>query len=255
MKITTWNVNSLNVRLPHVLDWLQVNHPNILALQETKLIDEKFPEQAFTELGYQAIYSGQKTYNGVAIIAKQNAQDVMTDITDLSDPQRRILVASYGDIRVINLYVPNGFSLDSDKYYYKLNWLEKVSHFIHEQLVMHPKLIVLGDFNIAPEDRDVHNPEQWQGSVLVSQEERAAWQHLLSLGLQDTFRLFEQAEKSYSWWDYRMLAFRRNHGLRIDHILTSQMLADQCQRVIIDKEERKKERPSDHAPVTAEFQL
>lgn len=251
MKIATWNVNSINVRLTHVLDWLAQSGTDILALQETKTIDEKFPQAAIIEAGYQVVYSGQKTYNGTAIISKQKANDIMTDIPQLSDPQRRILVATVGDIRVVNLYVPNGSAVGSDKYAYKLDWLAKMRDFLQTQLSQYPNLVVLGDFNIAPEDRDVHDPEEWRDRILCSQAERDALQALLDLGLVDSFRLFEQAEQSFSWWDYRMAGFRRNHGLRIDHILLSNNLRKKCQAVDIDKNPRKLERPSDHAPVVA----
>lgn len=251
MKIATWNINSLKVRLPHVLDWLAVNQPDVLALQETKLQDVDFPITEIQEAGYNVIFSGQKTYNGVAILSKNTPENIIMDVPALVDPQRRILVASVHDIRIINLYIPNGQSVGSDKYAYKLDWLAKITNFIAEELQQHKKLIVLGDFNIAPEDRDVHEPGLWQDQVLCSEPERAAFKQLLQLGLADSFRLFEQPEKIYSWWDYRMLAFQRNRGLRIDHILVSEALKAQCQSCVIDKAERKKERPSDHAPVIA----
>lgn len=252
-KVATWNVNSIKVRLPHVIEWLQQEQVDILAIQETKSLDENFPLQAFEEIGYQAVFAGQKTYNGVAIVSKQAATEVLTDVPGLDDPQRRILVATIGSLRIVNLYVPNGQSVDSDKYQYKLDWLEKMTSFIREQLKHYPELIVLGDFNIAPEDRDVHDPIAWEGHVLVSEPERAAFQKFLQLGLHDSFRLFEQEEKSYSWWDYRQMAFRRNRGLRIDHVLISDALKNQCQACWVDKTPRKLERPSDHAPVVIEI--
>ncbi len=251
--IATWNVNSLNVRLEQVLQWITQHQPDIFALQETKVIDEKFPVNAFQQIGYQVIYSGQPTYNGVAIISKAATADIVTDITDLADPQRRILAATIDGIRVINVYVPNGQSLDSDKYSYKLHWLEKMRDYLAEQIQLYPQLLVLGDFNIAPTDLDVHDPQQWQGQVLVSAAERQAFQALLDCGLTDSFRLHHAEEQQFSWWDYRALAFRRNHGLRIDHILISQALVDICQSAYIDKELRKSERPSDHTVVVAEF--
>lgn len=254
MKIASWNVNSLRVRLPHVLDWLESAQPDVLGLQETKTVDSEFPVEAIEEAGYRVIYSGQKTYNGVALLSRTQLSDVVTDLPDLDDHQRRILVASVGGIRIINLYVPNGESVDSEKYQYKLDWLEKVSAYIKQQLVAHPRLIVMGDFNIAPEDRDVYDPQEWAGHVLCSEPERAAFRRLLDLGLHDTFRLFEQPDRSYSWWDYRMMAFRRKRGLRIDHVLASKVLADRCTEANIDIEPRKRERPSDHAPVIATFQ-
>lgn len=253
IKIATWNVNSLKVRLTQVLEWASENQPDILALQETKLVDENFPKAEIEAAGYHATFSGQKTYNGVAILSKSQCSEIITDIPDLVDPQRRILAASYGDIRVINLYIPNGESVDSEKYQYKLNWLNKVTAFIAQQMQQYEKLVVLGDFNIAPSDIDVRHPELWEGKVLCSAAERAAFQALLALELKDSFRLFEQPEKSFSWWDYRMLAFRRNWGLRIDHILVSPAMAKICKNCWIDKEPRKLTQPSDHTPVVAEF--
>lgn len=255
LKIATWNVNSLRVRLPQVLDWAQKQQPDILVLQETKLPDEAFPATELAEAGYQAVFSGQKTYNGVAIISRRPAADLVTDLPRQQDSQRRVLGATIGELRVLNLYVPNGQSVGSDKYLYKLNWLDSLAAYVQEQLAAWPRLVVLGDFNIAPEDRDVHDPAAWAGQVLCSEPERAAFRRLLGLGLKDAFRLFEQAEGSFSWWDYRAAAFRRNLGLRIDHILVSAALAEVCQSCRIDKDPRRLERPSDHAPVVAEFEL
>lgn len=253
MKIATWNVNSLRVRLPQVLQWLESAQPDLLALQETKLTDDQFPETDFAAAGYHAVFAGQKTYNGVAIISRAPVTDIVTDIPGLEDPQRRVLAATCGDVRLIDLYVPNGESVESDKYQYKLDWLEKLHAWLKTELQQHEKLAVVGDFNIAPQDADVHDPEAWRGSVLFSEPERAAFQRLLDLGLCDSFRRFEQPENSFSWWDYRMNAFRRNLGLRIDHILASNALCEACTACAIDKEPRKWERPSDHAPVIAEF--
>ena len=255
MKIASWNVNSLKVRLPHVLDWLKSEEPDLLGLQETKTIDDNFPEEEIQNAGYQVLYSGQKTYNGVAILSKQGMEpaDIITDIPELEDPQRRVLGATYGDLRFINLYVPNGSEVDSEKYHYKLDWLEKLHAYIKVQIGQHKDLVMVGDFNIAPEDKDVHDPEEWEGSILVSKAERDAYQSLLNLGVKDTFRLFEKEEKLYSWWDYRAAAFRRNRGARIDLILASEAMIDCCIDSRIDKEPRKLERPSDHAPVIAEF--
>jgi exodeoxyribonuclease-3 len=255
MKIATWNVNSLNVRLPQVLTWLAETQPDVLALQETKLIDEKFPVAEIAAAGYQAVYAGQKTYNGVAILSKLPAADVVKDIPGLDDAQRRVVGGAYAGIRVLNLYVPNGESVESDKYQYKLEWLERLIAFVAAELVRYPNLVVLGDFNIAPEERDVHDPQLWTGKVLFSALEREAFQRLLATGLCDTFRLSEQAENQFSWWDYRMNAFRRNLGLRIDHILASRPLCERCRSAFIDKSPRGNERPSDHAPVSAEFDL
>lgn len=256
MKIASWNVNSLRVRLPQVLDWLAARQPDVLALQETKMPDAEFPRAEIEAAGYQVLYSGQKTYNGVALLSREPAGGTLvTDLPGLDDPQRRVLGAQFGDVYVLDLYVPNGQEVGSDKYTYKLDWLEKLQAFIALQLERTPNLVVLGDFNIAPDERDVYDPAAWENSVLFSPPERAAFQRLLDTGLVDTFRLFEQPEKTYSWWDYRMNAFRRNLGLRIDHILASRPLAAQCISSVIDKEMRKLERPSDHAPVVAEFSL
>ena len=248
-KIASWNVNSLAVRLPQVLDWLDSSGTQLLALQETKLVDEKFPQAAFAERGWHISFSGQKTYNGVALISREPLQEVLTEVPELIDPQRRVLVASTAGVRIINLYVPNGAAVDSDKYHYKLAWLERVTAFIQQQLASYPRLVVLGDFNIAPEDQDVHDPAAWAGSVLVSEKERAALQGIQALGLLDSFRLSPQPEKSFSWWDYRAGGFRRNHGLRIDLILLSQQLATRVVSTGIDVEPRRAERPSDHTPV------
>lgn len=253
LKIATWNVNSLNVRLPQVLNWLSERQPDILALQETKLTDPDFPTLDLAEAGYQAVFSGQKTYNGVAILSRLPASETVTDLPGLEDPQRRVLGATVGKVRVLNLYVPNGQTVGSDKYAYKLIWLEKLADWLREELARYPQLVVLGDFNIAPEDRDVHDPAAWAGQVLCSEPERAAFQQLLTLGLQDAFRLFPQEKQSFSWWDYRAAAFRRNLGLRIDHILASPALAAVCTACQVDKAPRRLERPSDHAPVIAEF--
>lgn len=253
LKIATWNVNSLKVRLPHVLQWAAEVQPDILALQETKCIDDAFPIADIQAAGYQVVFSGQKTYNGVAILSKLAAVDVIKDIPDFDDHQRRVLAATYGDVRVLNLYVPNGESVASEKYEYKLRWLKRLTAFVSQELQRHSKLVVLGDFNIAPEARDVHDPQLWEGKVLFSAPERAALQDLLATGLSDSFRLFPQEDKQYSWWDYRMVAFRRNIGLRIDHVLISAALRERCVACRIDKAPRKWERPSDHAPVIAEF--
>lgn len=255
LKLASWNVNSLKVRIDQVVQWLESSQTHILAMQETKLVDEQFPAALFEEKGYHVAFSGQKTYNGVALVSRYPIEDRLTDIPDLDDPQRRILAASIAGIRVINLYVPNGAELSSDKYQYKLNWLEKVTAFIKDQLSRYPHLAVLGDFNIAPEDRDVHAPEEWVGSVLVSPSEREAFAGLLNLGLSDSFRHFEQDDASYSWWDYRAASFRRNRGLRIDHVLLSHSLKQLCRHAGIDKEPRALERPSDHAPVWVELEL
>ena len=255
MKIVSWNVNSLRVRLPHVLDWLAANQPDMLAIQEIKMVDDDFPVEAIRDAGYQVLVSGQKTYNGVCIISKLAGTDVHKDLPGLDDPQRRLLAATYGNVRLVNLYVPNGESLESEKYGYKLNWLSKLDSYLQQELKKHPRLVVVGDFNIAPDDRDVYDPVAWKDQVLCSAPERQAFQSLLAHGLKDTFRLFEQPERIYSWWDYRAMAFRRNIGLRIDHILASTNMADVCRTSFVDKAPRNLERPSDHAPVVAEFDI
>ena len=255
MKIASWNVNSLKVRLPHVLDWLARYQPDVLCLQETKQLDINFPITELNAVGYQSVCSGQKTYNGVAILSRQPAQEIIYGIPNFADEQKRVLAATVGGVRIVNVYTPNGQSLDSDKYQYKLAWLEALTAWLAEEIKIYPKLALLGDYNIAPEDRDVHDPVAWQGQILCSEPERTAFRALQALGLQDSFRLFEQSEKTYSWWDYRMNAFRRNLGLRIDHILLSAPLAQGCKSVRIDKEARKAERPSDHAPVLVELDV
>lgn len=255
MRLATWNVNSLKVRLPQVLQWLSVHQPDVLCLQETKLADANFPEHDIRAAGYHALYNGQKTYNGVAILSKTPAGDALMAIPDFSDPQKRILAANLAGVRVICLYVPNGQSVDSDKYRYKLDWLAAAIAWLKRELAMNSRLAVVGDFNIAPEERDVHDPKAWEGQVLCSTPERRAFQDLLAVGLRDSFRLFEQPAQSFTWWDYRMNAFRRKMGLRIDHILLSDDLAQACRTCAIDIEPRRAERPSDHAPVIVELSI
>ena len=253
MKLATWNVNSLKVRLPQVLDWLAANPVEVLCLQETKQQDGDFPQDELRVAGYHSVFSGQKTYNGVAILSRAPAGEAQVGLPDFSDEQKRVIAATIDDVRVVCVYVPNGQSVDSDKFQYKLAWLAALRGWLEQELTRYPKLALLGDYNIAPEDRDVYDPASWQGNVLVSEPERQEFRNLLQLGLRDCFRLFEQAEKSYSWWDYRMMAFRRNMGLRIDHILVSEPLAAQCRSCVIDKTPRKLERPSDHTPVVVEL--
>ena len=255
MLIATWNVNSLRVRLPHLRDWLAANPVDVLALQETKLDDPDFPREELESLGLQVAFSGQRTYNGVALLARQALEDVVAGIPGFADEQKRVLAATVGGVRVIDVYVPNGQSVGSDKYEYKLRWLDALHDYVAAELARHPRSVVLGDYNIAPEDRDVHDPKAWTGSVHVSEPERAALRRLLGCGLEDCFRRFEQPEKSFSWWDYRMMAFRRNAGLRIDLILASAALAQNCAACHIDKAPRRLERPSDHAPVVASFDI
>jgi len=255
MRLATWNVNSLKVRLPQVLDWLKLHQPDALCLQETKLEDAKFPVAELQAAGYQVLFSGQKTYNGVAIITRAAAREPLAEIPGFGDPQKRVLAATVGGLRVICLYVPNGQSVDSGKYRYKLDWLAAVNAWLKRELAANPRLAVAGDYNIAPEDRDVHDPKTWEGQVLVSAPERKAFQDLLALGFKDSFRLFEQPANAYTWWDYRMHAFRRKMGLRIDHILVNDGLAPACRVCAIDIEPRKAERPSDHAPVWVDLEI
>ncbi len=249
MRIASWNVNSLNVRLPHLLRWVTDARPDVVALQETKLPDERFPAGDIEALGYHVAFSGQKTYNGVAILARTPLADVVTDPPNLGDPQRRILAATMGDLRVINLYVVNGKAVGDEKYAYKLDWLARVRDFVAGELARHPRLVVLGDFNIAPEDRDVYDPEAWRDQILCSVPERKALAALMDLGLADSFRMLDDGEGKYSWWDYRQGGFRRNRGLRIDLILVSEALHGLVRGVDIDRHPRTWERPSDHTPV------
>jgi exodeoxyribonuclease-3 len=255
MKIASWNVNSLNVRLPHVLAWCDEASPDVLALQETKLPDERFPGEELLDAGYRSVFSGQKTYNGVAILSRSEASDPVTDIPGLDDPQRRILAATVDGVRIVNLYVVNGSEVGSEKFEYKLHWLKQVTSWLASEMDQHENVVVLGDFNIAPDDRDVYEPEEWRDKILCSQMERENLQNILDLGLQDTFRLFQQEERVWSWWDYRMNMFRRKLGLRIDLVLASESMASRCKTSYIDIEPRRQERPSDHAPAVAEFNL
>ncbi|MGB2902109.1 MAG: exodeoxyribonuclease III [Candidatus Dechloromonas phosphoritropha] len=253
MKIASWNVNSLKVRLPHLLDWLAEQQPDALCLQETKLEDHNFPHVEIAAAGYQVVFSGQKTYNGVALLARQPISDVVCGNPHFADEQKRLIAGTLGDTRVICAYMPNGQAVGSDKYDYKLRWLDALAKWLAEELAAHPKLALCGDYNIAPDDRDVHDPQAWAGQILCSEPERSAFQRLLGLGLEDSFRLFEQQEMAFSWWDYRMLGFQKNRGLRIDHVLLSAALARRCTAAGIDRAPRKRERPSDHAPVWAQI--
>lgn len=253
LTVATWNVNSLRVRLPQVIEWLERYRPGILALQETKVTDGQFPLETIETAGYRAVFSGQKTYNGVALLSRRPAGDVATDIPGLDDPDRRVIAATVNGVRVVNLYVVNGSTVGSDKYAHKLEWLRRVRDYLEVQAREHECLVVLGDFNIAPEDRDVHDPHAWRGQILCSPAERAALTAILETGLLDAFRLFEQVPGSFSWWNYRTGAFRRNAGLRIDLILVSRALARCCRACRIDIGPRRHERPSDHAPVLVEF--
>ena len=255
MRLATWNVNSLRVRLPQLLEWLGSSSPDVVALQETKLTDDAFPAAQLLSCGYHSVFSGQKTYNGVAILARTELTNRLCDMPGYDDPQRRVLAATVAGVRVINLYVPNGQSVGSDKFHYKLGWLRSLRGWLRSELAAHPRLLVLGDFNIAPEDRDVHDPVAWVGSVQVSPEEREALRATLALGLVDVFRKFEQAPDSFSWWDYRAGGFRRNHGLRIDLLLASSALAARCSACSIDAAPRRAERASDHTPVVGTFDI
>jgi len=255
MKLATWNVNSLKVRLPQVLDWLALHRPDALCLQETKTEDANFPLAEITAAAYEPVFSGQKTYNGVAILCRAKPNDMAAGIPGFDDPQKRVISATLDGLRVICVYIPNGESVESDKYRYKLDWLARLTVWLKEELQKHPRLVLLGDYNIAPEERDVHDPKAWEGKVLFSEPERAAFRALIGLGLEDTFRLFDQPEKSFSWWDYRMNGFKRGLGLRIDHILLSRDLVKYCKSCSIDRDMRAKERPSDHAPVAVEIDL
>jgi exodeoxyribonuclease III len=251
--VATWNVNSLRIRLQQVTTWLAANQVDILALQETKLTDPDFPRDALEALGYQVLFSGQKSYNGVALLSRASFDSIVIDIPDFDDPPRRVLAATTNGWRIVNLYVPNGQSVGSEKYEYKLRWLAALQRWLEKEIRAHDKLVVLGDFNIAPEDRDVHDPAAWAGSVHVSEPERSALRSLLGIGLVDVFRRFEQPERSFSWWDFRTFAFRRNDGLRIDLILANEALAARATASRIDVEPRRGERPSDHTPVLATF--
>ncbi len=255
MKIATWNVNSLNVRLPQVLDWLEAAAPDVLAMQETKVSDEQFPVMEFQAAGYEAVFAGQRAYNGVAIVSRKKADDVVHRIPGLDDDQRRFIGATIDGVRVLDLYVVNGQEVGSEKYAYKLEWLQALTAYLETEIERRERLVVLGDFNIAPEDRDVHDARIWHERIMCSTPEREALARILALGLHDAFRLFEQPAKSFTWWDYRSGAFRRNWGLRIDLVLASRALGEACRSCTIDTAPRRHERPSDHAPVIAEFAL
>lgn len=268
LRMATWNVNSLKVRLPHVIDWLLAQETaeqpiDLLCLQELKLPDDKYPLAELEAAGFHSVFTGQKTYNGVAILARATTllppTDIVRNIPGFADEQQRVVAGTFetaaGPVRIISAYFPNGQAVGSDKFAYKLLWLEGITAWLREELKRYPRLALLGDFNIAPEDQDVHDPQKWEGENLVSPEERAAFRGLEALGLKDAFRLFEQPPKSFSWWDYRMLAFRRNAGLRIDHVMLSPQLADGCTSCTIDRIPRKWEQPSDHTPVIAAVTL
>ena len=255
LTVATWNVNSLKVRLPHLLDWLARHATDVVCLQETKLTDDRFPVAELRAAGYRSVFAGQKTYNGVAILLREAggaaATDVQVNLPEFADEQKRLIAVTLDGLRIVNGYFPNGQAVGSDKFEYKLAWLAALTDWLRGEMARHEQLLLAGDFNIAPEPRDVHDPALWEGQVLFSEPERAAFRALLALGLQDSFRLFEQPERSYTWWDYRNLAFRRKMGLRIDHILLSAAAAARCTACTIDVEPRRREQPSDHAPVIA----
>jgi exodeoxyribonuclease III len=256
MKIASWNVNSLNVRLPHLEEWLKLRQPDVVVLQETKMEDSKFPDDALAALGYRSVFIGQKTYNGVAILSRESASDVQIGIPGFEDEQKRVIAATVKGVRIVNLYVVNGQDVGTEKYDYKLRWLDAVHAWLNEEIRRHPNLAVLGDFNIAPDDRDVHDPKVWNDEcILTSTKERAAYKRLLDLGLHDSFRLHNDEAGHFSWWDYRAGGFQRNHGLRIDLILLSDALEAKCTSSTIDREPRTWERPSDHAPVLVDLEF
>ena len=255
MKIATWNVNSLRVRLAHLLDWLVAQSPDIVCLQETKCADESFPAAELRAAGYHSLHHGQRAYNGVAILSRAEAKEVRRGIPAFADEQSRVIAADVHGVRVVSVYVPNGQSVGSDKFAYKLRWFEALTSWLAAELAAHPHLAVLGDFNVAPEDRDVHDPAMWEGKIHVSEPERSALARVVGVGFADAFRLFDQPEKSYTWWNYRMGALRRNMGLRIDHVLLSPALAKACRSCTIDTAPRRLERPSDHAPVVCELAI
>lgn len=260
LKIATWNVNSLRVRLPQVLNWLNQNQPDLFALQETKVEDENFPQSVFEEAGYHVTFTGQKAYNGVAIISRHPPQNILKDLPNVDNLQKRLIAATYPvsansyPLRFINLYIPNGQSVGSEKYIYKLLWLEQLEKFLEQEMNQHEHIVILGDFNIAPDPEDVYDPIKWEGRVLFSEPERAHFKRLISMGFCDAFRQIPQEPDTFSWWDYRTFAFRRNHGLRIDHILITPFLAKSLTHCYIDKKLRTEQPPSDHAPVIATFE-
>jgi len=255
MKLATWNVNSLSIRLPHLLAWLAEAQPDAVVLQETKLVDEKFPHAELKEAGWHVEFFGQKTYNGVALVSKLPAADIVRNIPGHGDEQARVIAGTVGGVRIVGGYFPNGQAPGSEKFAYKMAWLDALKNWLATEIAAHPKLVLMGDFNIAPEDRDVHDPVLWAGQIHCTDEERAHFRALVGLGLHDAFRLLEQPPKQWSWWDYRNLAFRKNQGLRIDHILVSEPLRAGVRACTIDKAQRKLERPSDHAPVMVDIEL
>lgn len=253
VKVATWNVNSLRVRLPQVLAWLDEHEPDLLALQEIKQPDAAVDADAIRDAGYHIAVNGQKTYNGVALISRAEPRDLVRDLPGFDDAERRVIAATLGQVRCVNVYVPNGQSVGSDKYEYKLRWFDALARYLAAERRRYDQVIVLGDFNVAPADADVHDPEKWRGGVLVSEAERSRLAGIIDSGFADTFRLFEQPAGIYSWWDYRARCFQRNHGLRIDLVLASPAMAERCRAASVDRSPREAERPSDHAPAIAEF--
>jgi exodeoxyribonuclease-3 len=253
LKLATWNVNSLGVRLPQLLDWLALHQPEVMVLQETKLTDDKFPHTEISAAGWHSQWFGQKTYNGVALLSRMEATDVVRNIPGFDDPQARVIAATVAGLRVVGAYFPNGQAPGTDKFAYKMAWLAALHGWLRDELAQHPRLVLMGDYNVAPEDRDVYDPVAWAGQIHCTPEERAHFAGLIDLGLVDAFRLFDQAPRAWSWWDYRNLAFRKNQGLRIDHILVSLALQARVTACTIDKPTRKNERPSDHAPVVVKL--
>ena len=255
LKIASWNVNSIRVRLPQILDWLTEHTPTMLALQETKTVDESFPVEDFQQAGYHSYYTGQKTFNGVAILSREPTEVIATALPDWEDPQKRLLAVRQQNLCLVNVYVPMGTALDSPKYTYKLEWLQRLQEFLPTLYTTCPHLVLVGDINIAPADEDVHDPAAWEGGVLVSAAERQAFQQLLGSGLKDCFRLFTQPPQTFTWWDYRANSYRRKRGLRIDHILARDHSSQHCSGCYTDENPRKSPRPSDHCPVVAEFDV
>jgi exodeoxyribonuclease-3 len=253
LKLATWNVNSLAVRLPQLLDWLAAEQPDAIVLQETKLTDDKFPHAELSAAGWHSSWHGQKTYNGVALVSRLPVENLVKNIPGFEDEQARVIAGNIGDLRIVGGYFPNGQAPGTDKFAYKMRWLDALRGWLQAELASHPRLVLMGDFNIAPDDRDVFDPVAWAGQIHCTEEERAHFRALVGLGLHDAFRLFEQPPKSWSWWDYRNLAFRKNQGLRIDHVLVSEALKTGTSACRIDKLPRKNERPSDHAPVLVEL--
>jgi exodeoxyribonuclease-3 len=249
MRLATWNVNSLAVRLPQLLDWLREHPVDAIVLQETKLADERFPAAEIEGAGWRAVWHGQKTYNGVALLARAEPQQVQKNIPGFDDDQARVIAATVAGLRVVGAYFPNGQAPGSDKFAYKLRWMEALRDWLKAELAANPRLVLMGDFNVAPEDRDVYDPVAWAGQIHCTPEEREHFRQLIAIGLADAFRLFDQPPKSWTWWDYRNLAFRKNQGLRIDHVLVGEALKAAVESCTIDKQPRRNERPSDHAPV------